>query len=462
MNIQQPLNAAQLALEYPQTRAAYERCGFNDETATFIWGQGFETPGDLLLVTTSDLRELVRNASRNLPEDVTFPFLAVKKLMAFRHWVSQRTDTGDSIAAALFTNEQCNAALLELRNSEERDEIAKTLDVSKADSLKTTGMWFKFNEKFVNYVSQIRGQAKGPLSYLLREHVIVTDAMRAADYMSNDDRLITTLLHSGEHYTSDNKRLWNELKTLTVDGTGWTYIKRFNRSEDGRSAYLALKAQCEGNSALHTKKVKAYNLINKARYQGERKSYNFAKYVLAHQEGYNDIVDADPAEMIPEPKRVRDFLNGITDQSLQSGIDYVLSDPTMLSSFENTQQYLGTLVANRKEHAAGQRDTRAVAAFKKTSSAKMEDKWYSPDEWRKLSKEEKMEVTKLAQARKSKQKKSKRKLSALKKNKSKKSEDKDDDNHTGSEDDTEEPMNDKAGNQFGRKTHAKKNPKRES
>lgn len=185
--------------------------------------------------------------------------------------------------------------------------------------------------------------------------------------------------------------------------------------------------------------MKAYNQIDKARYQGERKTYNFAKYVEAHQNGYNDILDADPAEIIPEPKRVRDFLNGIMDQSLQSGIDIVLSDPNMLSSFEATQQYLGTLVANRKEHAAGQRDHRAVAAFKKVTPSKMEDKWYSPEEWRKLSKEEKNEVTKLAQARKSKQKNAKRKLSALKKAKQgKKSAGKDDDTNTASEDDTEE------------------------
>lgn len=463
MNPAQPAVPPALAAEYAAIRAAYERCGFNDMTADFIFGQGFESPGHLLLVTTSDLRDLVRNASRNLPEDVTFPFLAVKKLMAFRHWVAQRTNTGDSTSAVEFTDAECNAALLELRNSEERDESEKGVDVSKADALKTTGMWFKFNEKFINYISQIRGRAKAPLSYLLRAHVQVTDALRAATYDTTDDRLIATLLHTGEHYASDNKRLWNELKSLTVDGTGWTYIKRFNRNEDGRAAYLALKAQCEGNSALHTKKVKAYNQIEKARYQGERKTYNFAKYVEAHQNGYNDILDADPAETIPEPKRVRDFLNGIMDPSLQSGIDIVLSDPAMLSSFEATQQYLGTLVANRREHAAGQRDNRAVAAFKKSSpSTKLEDKWYSPEEWRKLSKDEKEEVTKLAQARKLKQKKTKRKLSALKKAKqSKKGTSKEDDNNT-SDDDTEEPMNDKAGDQFGRKSYAKKNSKRDS
>lgn len=137
----------------PATHAAFQRCGFNDETSDFLFGQGFESPGHLLLVTTTDLRNLVRNATRNLPEDVSFPFIAVKKLMAFRHWVNQRTNTGDNTSAAFFTDAECNAALLELRNAEEREDAEKSLDVSKANVLKTTGMWFKFNEKYINYIS---------------------------------------------------------------------------------------------------------------------------------------------------------------------------------------------------------------------------------------------------------------------------------------------------------------------
>lgn len=143
----QVLLPADLLLENQATRDAYERCGFSAETATFIFEQGFETPIHLLLVTTTDLRDLVRNASRNLPDNVSFPFLAVKKLMAFRHWVYQRYNTGDDSSAANFTDAECNSALLELRNSEERDATEKSIDVSKADALKTTGMWFKFNKK---------------------------------------------------------------------------------------------------------------------------------------------------------------------------------------------------------------------------------------------------------------------------------------------------------------------------
>ena len=60
-----------------------ERCGFNNAIVTFTMDEGFSTPFQLNLVTSSDLKDLVlRNASRALTENVKFPFMAVKKLMA--------------------------------------------------------------------------------------------------------------------------------------------------------------------------------------------------------------------------------------------------------------------------------------------------------------------------------------------------------------------------------------------
>jgi len=154
-------------------------------------------------------------------------------------------------------------------------------------------------------------------------------------YTDSDDRLIATTLLNGEHFDMDNKRVWRELKTMTVDGGGWTYIKYFGRSENDREAYITLKKQCEGDLAVLTRKTKAYNQIAKARYDGERKTYSFAKYVETHQGAYNHIFDTDKSEAIPEAKRVRDFLSGIHDSLLQSGIVGVRC-PLKLSEIQGT------------------------------------------------------------------------------------------------------------------------------
>jgi hypothetical protein len=45
---------------------------------------------DFLLVTESDLHSMVKAAARYLPEDVDFPFLAIKKLISYRFWAAER------------------------------------------------------------------------------------------------------------------------------------------------------------------------------------------------------------------------------------------------------------------------------------------------------------------------------------------------------------------------------------
>ena len=444
---------------------SYTRCGFNAVTSAFIHAQGFESPLSLLLVTDEDLHTMIKNASRNPPPNVVFPFLAVKKLIAYRHWASERQRTGMATTPGTFTAAQVTAALTALRDEEERRLADHDLDPVKPEPLKQITGWSKFNEKWLNYIGQLRGRAHTPLTYVSREVAVVTAEIRAAEYDTTDERLIATTLHTGDHWEPDNRRYWKELKALCVDGAGWTYIKRFNNSENGRNAYNALKAQCEGNSVQHTRKVRAYNLIANARYHGERKTYNFQKYVEAHQSGFNEIFDVDEAESIPETKRVSDFLKGIKDDKLRSGIDAVIGNPTMLASFEATQQYLGTLVANRKEHLST--DTRDVSEAGRHKQRKLEAKWYPRDEWMDFTKEEQDEITRMLQASKAKRsakaqkrqaaaakKKKKRKIAKAKRAAARAEEDEDSDS---SED--EPDRNDQAGNQFGRGAHKKKKAK---
>ena len=89
-------------------------------------------------------------------------------------------------------------------------------------------------------------------------------------------------------------------------------------------------------------------------------------------------------------KRVRDFLSGINDPLLQSGIDFILSDASCLSNFEQTQQYLRTLVATRQQHNDSRSDQlRVASASTGHKDVKIEDRWYPINERKELSGEQK-------------------------------------------------------------------------
>jgi hypothetical protein len=138
----------------------------------------------------------------------------------------------------------------------------------------------------------------------------------------------------------DNQRIYEEFKALVLKGPGWSFIKAYDRTKNDRGAVLALCHQCEGTSAIQTRKAAAYAKIASARYSGQKRQFSFDNYVEMHQ-----VADLD--EPVPETKKVTDFLAGITDVRLSNAKDLILGDTQKLQNFELCQQYLKTLVYNK-------------------------------------------------------------------------------------------------------------------
>ena len=92
--------------------------------------------------------------------------------------------------------------------------------------------------------------------------------MCTADYVMNDDHYYAITVLEGAHYREDNKHVYEELQSLTIDGPGWTFIKNFQRARNGHAVILALKAQSKGWSATEMRKQEAYAMLALARYAG--------------------------------------------------------------------------------------------------------------------------------------------------------------------------------------------------
>ena len=450
---------------------ALQRCGFNAATVNYLIGQGFVSPSDLRLASEKDLDTMAASVARNPPRgaggnNVSMPFIALKNLKGFRFWADERKRTGFDVAPQLFFLELVPVFTAKCQEYKEQKEAAKDEDASKPDSLKKLVNWALWNESFQNYLRQILSAAKIPLIYLTRDEREAGVVLDPADYGSPTEYLIDATVFEGRHYELDNPRFYRELKSFVVNGEGWSYIKKFERSQDGRKAYLALKTQCEGTASKITRKNKAYASVSNAQYTGARKQYKFQDYINIHQTAHNEILDCDATEAVPESKKVSDFLKGITDPKLESAVSVVLGDPKMLNDFQMCQQYLSTTVENRatleksKERnisgvkSGGDKADKKVKGGKLPKGFKLENKWYPPAIFRLLSQEQKNQLKEWSE------KKGKRSVAALKKQikdelkseMKKKGGDKD-------SDDDESSADDAAGKEFGRGAHKKKQKK---
>ena len=88
-----------------------------------------------------------------------------------------------------------------------------------------------------------------------------------------------------------------------------SFIKTYDRVKDGRNAILALKRQCEGTSAVQTRKSLAYAKISSARYNGQKRGFTFDTYVQIHPSAHNTLAELN--EPVPETKKVTDFLAAV-------------------------------------------------------------------------------------------------------------------------------------------------------
>ena len=339
---------------------------------------------------------------------------------------------------------------------------------------KLTG-WALWNESFQNYLQQIVSAAKIPLIYLARNEREDPDKpLLRESFSTPTEYLIEATIFRGRHYDIDNARFYRELKSFTVNGEGWLYIKKFEKSQDGRKAYLALKTQCEGTASKITRKNKAFALISNATYSGSRRQYKFQDFINTHQTAHNEILDCDPSEAVPESKKVADFLKGITDPKLESAVSVVLGDLKLLNNFQLCQQYLSTTVENRatleksKERnisglkSGGDKSDQKGKGGKLPKNFKLENKWYPPKLYRLLTQEQQEQLRSWNKDKDGKKSKGKRSVAALKKqikDVMKEVEKKKGKEESEEEDDSS--ADDAAGKEFGRGAHNKKKAKKD-
>jgi hypothetical protein len=55
-----------------------------------------------------------------------------------------------------------------------------------------------------------------------------------------------TTRHTGQYYTQDNKTVRAIIRTVMHGGPGWSWVQPYARTQDGRSAYEAIKAHYLG------------------------------------------------------------------------------------------------------------------------------------------------------------------------------------------------------------------------
>jgi hypothetical protein len=85
-------------------------------------------------------------------------------------------------------------------------------------------------------------------------------------------------------------------------------------------------------------KQECYDAIAKVNYQGPRQNFDFTTDVSIHQQAHQDLIRL--GEPIPENKKVRDFLQGISDPQCANIKLNVLANNVFMNDFSQAVNYI--------------------------------------------------------------------------------------------------------------------------
>jgi len=385
-------------------QAALARLGFPQAAVDGLMANGITNTEDFIGLTDKDTAQILKIIRTGTPP-ILVPYIAQKCLNIFCYWANRRQRLNEPIAAAYFTQAALDTygRLMMFELQEEETSTA----VEAPAEFKAGSKWKPFKEGVIAYMNSVKGRHNIPLAYVIRDQ---EQPDPNAIYLSEHHRLISITPLIEIEYKEDNVKVFVFPKSWTLIGPTWTWRRLHNATRNGRAGWLALVAHYEGDAQRDRVKDNAYAAIAAAKYYGERKKFSFETYVMIHQESYADLVQYGEVNL--EEKRVCDLLQGIKDNSpaANAAKGTILTTPPLRNNFNNAVSHLATTLqlsmylnllrnigstttnGKWKDGCRGGNRSGIQGRGGRGRGCNIYLGSYTPEQWRKLSKEDKQKV----------------------------------------------------------------------
>jgi hypothetical protein len=209
--------AAQVAYQ-----AALTRIGFNAQAIAALQANGLDGVRDLINLEAKDVEQILKIV-RTGPPPLAVPYLAQKKLNIFCFWVTRRNRLGESIEPALFTQAaiETYGTMMAISSAAADEE-----NIVKAPAeYKTGSKWKAFKEG-----NGVKGKHDIPLAYIIRE--AENPPPHQVYQLEHQQSMAITPLQ-GMEFEDDNGRVFDLLKSWTLNGLAWTWMRAHNGTRNG-------------------------------------------------------------------------------------------------------------------------------------------------------------------------------------------------------------------------------------
>ena len=411
-------------------RAMFERMGFTNAAASLLTDdQGIDTLIEVRNMEDANIENLCKvlrrpggqNTSGNPDPGVKVSVRAEEnlKLAAYYCRHQERVSRPTSIASITLSNVR---ALTKLRNIEKQP--VKNTSEHPTVIVKD---WPRTMEAIEEYLQQFRGTTGVPLSYVIRrviqpapdtddpstnyptmEHEMVARAPILAPGATGN---ATTLEANGpftQSFITDRSEVWSKLAVIFGNSESWTYAKIARRTRDGRQCFRSVYNHYLGPNNIDHMASRAERKLRDSTYHGERRNWDFEKYVTTHKEQHHVLLSLETHgyKGVDERSKVRYLNDGIKTSRLDTVKATILSSSEYRSNFDKCVNLYKDFI----EQSNGQLESNISAVKTGTSNSKpsgtvatseITDRYYTVREYRTLTPEQKQKLHELRKKRKS-------------------------------------------------------------
>ena len=319
----------------PAINFMFRVCGFSArERAILIYLEGLTTIGTLLEFTVDDLQRLfVKRTKLNLSRGGFDAMeIAQKRARALLHWLKHQEAQGLTADPNLWLPPLMGTSAQAM----DAAKISKDTDSDITPPKKfTPDQWYTGKEVMLNYLSSQKSvDGITPLAYVIRKPLAAGTVPATAN-----ERLIHNKALTGPHFDRDNVTVYSIYKQWTLQTSGYTWIKQFDQSQNGRAAALAMFAHYDGPGEVKKRKATALDKLKKIHWNNSA-NFSFEKYTSTLKDLFYILNNSDDQTYREESKQV-DFLIEHMNSNNQSVITHTaLAHNLHPDSFDDCANYI--------------------------------------------------------------------------------------------------------------------------
>ena len=269
-----------------------------------------------------------------------------------------------------------------------------------------------------SFLSCIRGAGGIPLSSVLRKQAVPPEAANdpSTNYRTMDmEKKARALIfqHGAADPTEEDgpftpQFLQNDSQTFDLllpmfeaSGTPWTHVKKASRLRSGRQLVFAYTKWALGENRLDHEVKQLTNKLESLSYTGPSRNWNLEKLLTSHTEIHTRLEALEEYGYKGlDPRMAVSYLTGsVTFDPLQVVKTQILANTDLSNDFEKCASLYRSMGLAIKADTPAPRQERNVSGLGTGGNLGVEDRFYSTEEFKKLSEEQMRELFRLREKR---------------------------------------------------------------